>query len=75
MIQTGTDAGQATKNVTWDTLGYRDNVGIDLVFNSHESGDTFELGNTTVTISVTDHAQNTANCSFVVNVIGELTPV
>ncbi|XP_038072761.1 uncharacterized protein LOC119741140 isoform X2 [Patiria miniata] len=74
VILTGTDPGEATKNVTWVTLEYQDNVGVDNVVSSHESGDTFNLGNTSVTISATDEAQNTANCSFVVTVVDDEPP-
>ncbi|XP_022087623.1 hyalin-like, partial [Acanthaster planci] len=74
VIRTGTAPGKATKKVTWATLDYRDNVGIDNIVSSHNSGDTFGLGNVTVTISVSDEAQNTANCSFVVTVIDDEPP-
>ncbi len=50
--------------VTWAEPVSGDNCPGETVVSSHNSGDTFNVGTTTVSYTVTDAAGNTASCSF-----------
>ncbi|MCB0545899.1 MAG: HYR domain-containing protein, partial [Saprospiraceae bacterium] len=56
-----------TPQVTWEAPEANDNCSYS-VSSTHNSGDEFGLGTTTVTYTVTDGSGNTAECSFNVTV-------
>ncbi len=53
----------------------QDNCGVQSVVASPASGDTFPIGDTTVTVTATDIHGNTNQCSFTVSVILDHAPV
>ncbi|PLW98668.1 MAG: hypothetical protein C0593_04915, partial [Marinilabiliales bacterium] len=53
---------------TWTAPTASDNCSISSFASTHNSGDAFSVGTTTVTYTATDAAGNTANCSFNVTV-------
>ncbi|XP_070563669.1 uncharacterized protein [Ptychodera flava] len=55
-------------NVTWQSIKATDNEGISEMISTHESGQVFPVGNSKVVISVFDHQNNSAICSFTVTV-------
>ncbi|XP_022088734.1 LOW QUALITY PROTEIN: uncharacterized protein LOC110978223 [Acanthaster planci] len=73
-ITNSTDPGQNYKNITWPQLTYTDNVAIVNVTASHSQGDSFTVGDTPVTITVSDEAQNVTECTFVVTIVDEEPP-
>ena len=54
--------------VSWTVPTASDNCGFSSLSSSHNPGDTFPLGNTTVTYTADDGNGNTATCSFTVTV-------
>ncbi|MFM9056211.1 MAG: MopE-related protein, partial [Bacteroidota bacterium] len=62
------DVNQCSPIVTWTAPSASDNCGIASLVSSHNSGDTFPVGTTTVTYTATDIAGNTSTCSFDVTV-------
>jgi len=60
---------------TWTAPTATDNCGTPTVTSTHNSGDTFPLGTTTVTYTATDGAGLTATCSFDVVVTDVTAPV
>ncbi len=60
--------GTCSAVATWDTPQFTDNCGASIANVSHESGETFPIGTTTVTYNIADNAGNTAVCSFEVTV-------
>ncbi len=60
-----------TAIVTWTLPTEADNCTVTLT-STHNSGDTFPLGTTTVTYTATDGAGNTASCSFDVTITDDL---
>src|SRR5690606_22658722 len=69
-----TDASSCGAVVTWTAPTASDNCSVSLS-SSHNSGDVFPLGTTTVTYTATDGAGNTATCSFDVTVVDTEVPV
>ncbi|PWI31542.1 hypothetical protein DI383_02425 [Flavobacteriaceae bacterium LYZ1037] len=67
-ITVSNDAGQCDAVVTWTAPTGADNCAGFNVTSSHNSGDTFPIGTTTVTYTITDAAGLTASCSFNVTV-------
>ncbi|MCB0395736.1 MAG: HYR domain-containing protein [Flavobacteriales bacterium] len=67
VVSTPTDCDPA---VTWDAPQASDNCSFT-VSGSHNSGDEFGLGTTTVAYTVTDASGNTASCSFNVTVTAQ----
>jgi gliding motility-associated-like protein len=61
--------------VNWIAPTAFDNCAIDTVFSTHNSGDSFQLGNTSVSYTVVDGVGNSATCTFVVQVIDTVPPV
>jgi len=55
--------------VTWDAPVATDTCLVVTVSGSHNSGDNFAVGTTTVTYSATDDSGNTSTCSFDINVV------
>ncbi|XP_038051960.1 uncharacterized protein LOC119724809 isoform X2 [Patiria miniata] len=74
-VVNGTDPAISTSVVYWQEPTFADNVGIDDVISTHNPGDVFDLGNSTVTYTATDTSGNTAICSFVVTVEDVEAPV
>ena len=74
-ITQNNDAGNCNAVVTWTAPTYFDNSGSYTVVWSHNSGDVFAVGTTTVTATVTDAAGNTTICSFDVTVEDNEAPV
>lgn len=54
------------KEVTWVEPTYSDNVKVESVDKTFNSGDTFQLGSTNVKYEAFDAAGNSATCQFVV---------
>ena len=57
--------------VTWLEPRILDQSASSMLTSSHNSGDTFFIGQTIVTYVVTDDGPNDETCSFTVEVIGE----
>ncbi|PHP66731.1 hypothetical protein CSC94_11495, partial [Zhengella mangrovi] len=70
-----TDAGLATAVVTWTAPTASDNAPGVTLTSTHNPGDAFPLGETTVTYTATDAAGNTATGSFKVTVTDGENPV
>jgi len=70
-----TDPGQCNAVVVWTAPTASDNCSIQSFTSNHNSGDTFPIGQTTVTYTATDVNGNTATCSFVVTVTDNQNPV
>ncbi len=73
-ISVSTDAGQCDAVVTWTPPVPDENCDIISVVSTHDPGDTFSVGTTTVTYTVTDSNGNTNDCSFDVTVTYNVTP-
>ncbi len=58
---------------TWPDPVVMDNCGLSSITSSHDSGDTFEIGSTTVTYTASDNFGNVETCSFMVTVINSGT--
>jgi len=68
-ISQAVDPSSCTAVVTWTPPVPTDNcAGVSVVSSSHEPGDIFNVGTTTVTYTVIDANDNIANCSFIVAV-------
>jgi len=67
-ITVGNDVGVCEAAVTWTTLTVMDNCPNEVVTSTHNPGDIFPKGTTTVTYTVTDCGGNVATCSFDVTV-------
>ncbi len=63
-VMVETTPGNCDAVATWAAPTIMDNCGASVASSSHSSGDTFPLGTTTVTYTVTDDAGNTATCEF-----------
>lgn len=65
------DVGMACDaSVNWSLPNASDNCGIPTLTSTHQPGDTFEIGTTTVTYTATDACGNTTTCSFDVTITG-----
>ena len=70
-INQNTDLNLPTAAVSWTLPTSTDNSGEDAIFtSSHNPGDLFNIGNTTVTYTATDPYSNQATASFDVIVTG-----
>uniref|UniRef100_UPI00248FCC6E HYR domain-containing protein n=1 Tax=Aquimarina aggregata TaxID=1642818 RepID=UPI00248FCC6E len=71
-ITTNVDTGECFATVTWTEPNVNDNCtgSTDIIWvKSHNSGDTFPTGTTTVTYTATDESgNNSAICSFIITV-------
>ncbi|XP_077984655.1 hyalin-like [Glandiceps talaboti] len=74
-IMTVTDAGVAYATQTYTPPDATDNSGTVYTTSTHNSGDTFNIGTTTVTYTFTDDSGIFADCSFDVNVFDSEAPV
>lgn len=61
--------------VNWTAPTPEDNCPSYTMTSSHNSGDIFSVGTTTVTYTITDIAGNTATCAFDVTVVDVIPPV
>jgi hypothetical protein len=62
------DPGTCEKSVSWPEPVVKDNCGVASVTSTHDSGDIFEVGETTVTYTITDIHGNILTRSFVVTI-------
>ena len=67
--------GGVTATVTWTVPTATDNSGTQTLTSTHNPGDSFPIGTTTVTYTSTDAAGNTATCSFAIVVTGKINHV
>jgi hypothetical protein len=67
-IAIGANASGCSAIVTWLAPTEADNCSGVILSGSHNSGDTFPIGTTTVTYTATDASGNTTTCSFDVTV-------
>ena len=73
-ISVANDINNCGAIVTWTPPTYTDNCGATMT-SSHNSGDYFAIGTTTVTYTVTDNAGNISTCIFDVTVTDSELPV
>jgi hypothetical protein len=74
-ISVGTDAGQNYATVLWTEPTASDNAGIASFTASHNPGEQFAIGVTTVTYTAVDNSGNQATASFSITVIEDEPPV
>jgi len=74
-ITQSNDPGVCNAVVTWDDPTAADNCGVSSFTSTHDSGDTFAVGNTTVTYTAVDTTGNTTTSSFVITVTDDEDPV
>ena len=71
-IFSSTDSGIATATVYWSPPTAVDNSNVQSLTSSHVPGDSFPIGNTTVTYTATDQSGNLVTEEFNINVEGSL---
>ena len=69
------DLGNCSAVVTWTEPTADDNCDIDTFTSTHNPGDTFEVGTTTVTYTATDIHSNVTTSSFDITVVDAENPV
>lgn len=69
------DTGQCSAVATWAPVNPTDNCGMDTVFSTRSSGDTFSIGTTQVFYVATDVNFNSDTCMFTVEVTDDEDPV
>ena len=74
-ITQDSDAGVCEAVVTWTAPTASDNCAVTTFTSTHDSGDTFPVGSTTVTYTATDAAGNSTTCTFDVIVEDNEDPV
>src|SRR5690554_4950927 len=74
-ITVNNDLGSCDAVVTWTAPTFTDNCTGTTLTSTHEPGDVFPVGTTTVTYTATDGEGNTATCSFEVTVNDTEAPV
>jgi len=74
-IAVSTAAGGCATTVTWTLPVATDNCGNVVLTSTHQPGDVFNVGTTTVTYTATDDYNNTKTCSFKVDVKDGTKPV
>src|SRR5690554_6108649 len=74
-ITVNNDLGSCDAVVTWTAPTFTDNCTGTTLTSTHEPGDVFPIGTTTVTYTATDGEGNTATCSFEVTVNDTESPV
>jgi gliding motility-associated-like protein len=62
------DSNDCNPVVEWDIPQTTDNCGVSNTVSTHNSGDNFAVGTTTVTYTISDTSGNTATCSFDVTI-------
>jgi gliding motility-associated-like protein len=73
-ISEGTDVGECGAVVTWTAPTFTDNCGGSVMTSTHNPGDFFSIGLTTVTYTVTDGSGNVETCSFDVLITDDELP-
>ena len=73
-IQVNTDQGDCGAIVNWIPPTFQDNCGASMV-STHNPGDNFPVGTTTVTYTVTDNSGNVSICTFDVIVTDNEAPM
>ena len=73
-ITVSNDAGSCNAVVTWTVPTDADNCAVTSFTSTHNSGDTFEVGTTTVTYTAEDEAGNETTMSFTVTVNDDEDP-
>jgi hypothetical protein len=73
-IVQGNDAGLTSARVTWVAPSASDNVGVAVTESTHNSNDSFPMGDTTVAFTFRDSAGNLANCTWVITVVDNEAP-
>lgn len=66
-------SNECNKAITYEAIA-TDNCSVESVDYSPASGSTFELGETIVTVTVTDGSGNTNSCSFTIEVVDNSPP-
>ena len=74
-IATSNDPGVNGAIVTWTPPTASDNAGIDTFVSTHDSGDLFPIGMSTVTYTATDNSGNVTTSSFEVTITDTEKPV
>lgn len=74
-ISVGNDAGNCSAVVTWTAPTVSDNCSGVTMVSTHNSGDTFPEGTTTVTYTATDNNGNTTTASFDITVSDTEDPI
>ncbi len=69
------DADNCTTPVSWEVPVITDNCGLETFIPTHNPGDLFDPGITTVIYAAVDSAGNSANCVFTVEIRDTLAPV
>lgn len=72
-ITANNDNGSCGKVVTWTPPTFTDNCGATMT-STHNPGDFFPIGTTTVTYTVTDGSENVSTCVFDVTIIDAQLP-
>lgn len=72
-IEVDADVATCSANVSFTGAGGSDNCNLQTENISHNSGDLFPTGVTTVTLELSDFSDNTASCSFTITVNNTLT--
>ena len=70
-----TDPALATAAMLWTPPTATDNSGAVTLTSSHNPGDLFNIGTTTVTYTATDSSSNEVTSSFDVIVAGKFSPL
>jgi len=73
-VVAGTNSGSCQATVSWTPPVGADNCSVASVVSSHSPGQLFPLGNTLVSVTVTDASGNTAAGSFTVTVVDDDLP-
>lgn len=68
-------AQSCAANVSWTNITGSDNCSVASVVTSQANGSSFNLGATTVNVTVTDGSGNTSSGSFTVTVVDTIAPV
>ena len=68
-----TDNGSSTGMVSWTAPTATDNSGVADVTSTHDPGDFFEIGTTSVTYMAIDPSSNMANCTFDIVITGSFS--
>ena len=68
-----TTSGSPTGTVSWTAPTATDNSGVANVTSTHDPGDSFQIGTTSVTYMAIDQSSNMANCTFSIVIAGSFS--